>query len=726
MMKLLKVLLGILLLVTACTTKEIIPPTRVVLKETVTTPITVSPESTNALAVPSATPIFTPLPTATFIASPIPTLLPTPTPLSVPTSEFVNSELQFSIVDQFGGRMQAIDVAGDKAYIGVGPRLQVIDIADPNSPQFLGQSEAFPSMVQDIDIVDDIAYVALGQGGVRIMDVSDPTNITVKSAFGFDGQYGRFDLTVDENVLYGVGSNYGGGGRVYLYDVTDASNPVHLTADTYPSVYTETPPVIVNGYLYTIGNSSDNKSHELNIFSYDDPLTPKLEGSVTVEGAYSYFTVVDNLLYLISYAINKPDALKVIDITDPTQPFVVGELTIDDPRDPGDIAVVNGYAYVLDNQYTGTPCGYEVYIFDVSDPTNVQEVNLMSQAMCSDEFVVVDNQFYIAEPHQMRILDVSSPTELTEIGRYAVPLAAGQPTRILTVNSNAYVFEAIEETLSIWDISNSRTPTALASPMPLIGGGAFGVANDLLYVPGWKSFRVFSLADLAQPELIVDEPGGVHSATGEPAGIVATGISLELVNSESIPVASALNQDSEGYVGVIFTQPDRFIYVASRKALPFEPEYWQLEIYDATNPAGLELVGVTPLPGMTRTITTKDNYVYVIWGEDYSSGRPDAILGELLVIDVSDMASPQIVASLPLPPHVTTATIKGDYLYFGVFDVYNDSISGLYAINISTPSHPYLAGFKQLADGVQSIAQVDDLFYIASGDGGVHLLETNR
>jgi hypothetical protein len=621
--------------------------------------------------------------------------------------------------------MQAIDVVGNRAYIGVGPRLQVIDITVPNSPRLLGQSEAFSALIQVVDIVDNYAYVVLGQGGVGIIDIRDPANMTTTSMFGFDTKI--VDLAVDQNILYGITPDDGSGGRVYLYDVTDVSSPIQLTTGT--SVKTKTSPVIVNGYLYTREGSFSNNNHKINIYSYDDPLTPELKGSISSETSYLYFQIVDNLLYLFGTGFNSP-VLKVVDITDPNQPLMVGELTVNERRQPLGTSVVNGYAYVLDSQYTGTPCGYEVYIFDVSEPTNIQEVNRISEGICSNHFVTVGNQLYVAEPHQMRILDLSNSTELTEIGRYSVPLGGGKPTRLLADGNNTYIFEAINQTLSIWDISSAHAPSALGPPMPLPGGDAFGVANDLIYASGLvgerQRFRIFSLTDLSQPELIMDELSGVYTATGEPAGYVATGTSLEVVNSEGLPLAPALNRDYEGYVGVTFIQQDQFIYVASVKALPFEPEYWQLEIYDATNLAGLELVGVMPIPfsgsGRVKTIAVKDDCVYVIWGENYVFSEDNY---KLLVTDVSDKSSPQIVAQLQLPPDATVSTIMGDHLYFGAFYEYDDSISGLYAVNISTPLQPYLAGFMQLAGGVQSIAQVGDLFYIASGDGGVHLLEAN-
>ena len=82
--------------------------------------------------------------------------------------------LNVELVGQIGGASYAVAISGTLAYLGVGPRLIVLDVSDPTSPSVLGQTEHFPSIVHHIAIDGSIAYVANWEGGLRIVDISDP------------------------------------------------------------------------------------------------------------------------------------------------------------------------------------------------------------------------------------------------------------------------------------------------------------------------------------------------------------------------------------------------------------------------------------------------------------------------------------------------------------------------------------------------------------------------
>jgi hypothetical protein len=51
------------------------------------------------------------------------------------------------IVGQIGGSSYAVAVQGDYAYLGVGPRLVVLDISDPSDPTMLGQTDVLGDVV---------------------------------------------------------------------------------------------------------------------------------------------------------------------------------------------------------------------------------------------------------------------------------------------------------------------------------------------------------------------------------------------------------------------------------------------------------------------------------------------------------------------------------------------------------------------------------------------------
>ena len=77
------------------------------------------------------------------------------------------------LVGQIGGATDTVAVQGRYAYIGLGPRLAVVDISNPARPTLVGQSAILPDLVEDVAVSGTLAYVADGDGGLRVIDVSN-------------------------------------------------------------------------------------------------------------------------------------------------------------------------------------------------------------------------------------------------------------------------------------------------------------------------------------------------------------------------------------------------------------------------------------------------------------------------------------------------------------------------------------------------------------------------
>jgi len=80
------------------------------------------------------------------------------------------------LVGQIGGTCQAVAVQGRYAYIGLGPRLAVVDISNPAQPALVGQSAMLPDVVLDVAVSGTLVYVADRDGGLRVIDASDPAH----------------------------------------------------------------------------------------------------------------------------------------------------------------------------------------------------------------------------------------------------------------------------------------------------------------------------------------------------------------------------------------------------------------------------------------------------------------------------------------------------------------------------------------------------------------------
>lgn len=69
-------------------------------------------------------------------------------------------DAELSVMGQMGGDMAAIDTAGDLAYVGIGPRLVVVDVSDPALPRVRGQTPVLPGLVKGIDVEGTLVYAA--------------------------------------------------------------------------------------------------------------------------------------------------------------------------------------------------------------------------------------------------------------------------------------------------------------------------------------------------------------------------------------------------------------------------------------------------------------------------------------------------------------------------------------------------------------------------------------
>ncbi|MFK8110871.1 MAG: SdrD B-like domain-containing protein, partial [Rubripirellula sp.] len=121
-----------------------------------------------------------------------------------------------------------MDVVGaDRAYLAVGDGgLVVVDIPDPTNLLELGRFNT-PGSAVDVDTDGTIAYVADATGGLRILDISDPANIV---------ELGSTNLVTPEAVLVeGTIAYVAGGGALTLLDVSDPANIRVIDSETIPA-----------------------------------------------------------------------------------------------------------------------------------------------------------------------------------------------------------------------------------------------------------------------------------------------------------------------------------------------------------------------------------------------------------------------------------------------------------------------------------------------------------
>jgi hypothetical protein len=170
------------------------------------------------------------------------------------------------LVGQIGGPTKAVAVSGSYAYVGVGPRLVILNVSDPSAPRMVGQTEPLPGAVWDVAVSGGYAYVAdEWYGGLRIIAVSDPAHPYEVGAYDTPG--------------WAVGVAVSGG---YAY-VADGDDGLRIIAVSDPA-------------------------HPYEVGFYD---TPGSAWDVAVSGGYAY--VADDWA-----------GLRIIAVSDPAHPYEVG------------------------------------------------------------------------------------------------------------------------------------------------------------------------------------------------------------------------------------------------------------------------------------------------------------------------------------------------------------------------------------------------------------------
>lgn len=259
--------------------------------------------------------------------------------------------------------------SGKYAYVtnGYGLSLSVIDVSDLTRPRIVGSYDirdvptrvsTMPYNATAVCVAGDHAYVADGgtEGGLRVMDVSDPTEPCL---VGFCGIRFATQVCVLGSYAY-VAAN-----GLHVIGVTDPGSPNEVgyccvldCGLPYGSVD------VSGGYAYLACKTG------LRVIDISDPGNPRAVGicdtfkparEIHVSGRYAYVTAGYH-------------GFRVVDVSDPENPSEVGYCACDAPEPPASsmrgVWVAGRYAYATDSDHVE----YGLRVIDVSDPGNPHEV----------------------------------------------------------------------------------------------------------------------------------------------------------------------------------------------------------------------------------------------------------------------------------------------------------------------------------------------------------------
>lgn len=389
----------------------------------------------------------------------------------------------------------------------------------------------------------------------------------------------------------------------------------------------------------------------------------------------------------------------------------------------------SSYLHIVDILYPGWPLWSSTYVGGILD------------------MVEKDGILYIISGDRLQIWNVQTHNNPYFLGSLTIDFYYSD--RIVVSGQYAYVTQG-SGGLRIIDVSDSAAPVQVGQYETLHVTWDTIYEGDRAYL-AHDTDGVFTLdmTDLSRPELIHawEMPGVARHLAGEDERLYAAalngGLRIASLADPSAPAELGAYEDISAWRVEV---ADNLAYVIHSVAN--QPDF--LRVLDASDPAGVLLLGELELPSIIWDLEKVGDIIYVGAGDDgiriidvsdphapvevdqvYRSNVHELVArngllyvtcfdsfdGGLYIFDISDPAAPLQLSWLNetgvAPGHISLA---GDYAYIGDFEY-------LHCILISDPTAPIDLGEYTMPGDFFTVTSRDELVLVSDGVAGLQLVE---
>lgn len=607
----------------------------------------------------------------------------------------------------------SLDVFNGYAYVAAGQDgMLVYDLSSP-TPQLAGSYTPGSFNALKISVTTNRAAVyalSTPNHGIRVIDTTDPASPVYKS-FILTGVLSIRDmeLSSDGSTLY-VATDLG----LRIYDLTDPVNPVQLTLDpafTF-SDYTlslELAETVSSKTLFV--SSKSGGIGTINVFDVTDP-----ENSLTTTGTVTNLNILEEMTFsgtkIYAAGLNS-QILNIIDISTPSAPNVIGTWNSGDWVMRG-VVVKNNTAYIAD-WLRG------VAVIDVTDPalpvlSGAYDTpgRAFDLALHNNNIVVADNEI------GLQVLDVTTPSSIQPIRSFGSSVSG----RDVTVR-NGKAFLADEgssgQGLVAYDVSNPLSPSILGTffagtssrpaSVKLQGNYALTASSNGLKILNVKQPSAMSLVGEYLPwatkytSIELTQNYAYVGTDGSPGKLITFDIS-DMTNPVLIDTDSIYEFDY--YPINSIAKDGNSIYLGSSGGL------YAADLTDPANPvmlnstnaivSGLNCFDITAVANMA--IFSQTSYL----GDNFD------------LVDTSNL--PSVTTKSKFSLNANGVAVAGRYLYVSNDEDYSaDPQPSLFIFDIVDPANPSLAGFFDLPDIGRFVDIADGYAYIAMKTKGIAMMQ---
>jgi hypothetical protein len=495
---------------------------------------------------------------------------------------------------------------------GSGAGVLVFDISDPSNPTRLSQI-AVNGLIMQICMRDSLLYVSSYGNGIEVFDLADPSNPAMISQVDIPAR----DFCLKDTFAYCVAED-----SLRIVNIADLGNPFQVGA-CWDSSYTIS---ISGNYVYTGGR------WKLSAINVSNPQNPQVVNylpvwvyTLTVDGNHLYcvlntggFTIYNisnpsNIwqesqlntvggvdIYKLGYFVYLPGFV-VVDVSDPVNPYVVGDTAL--PVYAQAVWVNNnfGYAYVA-NDYVGLTA------VNINNPTNpIASASIYGADDSRDVFVQGDYAYVANQRKGLKIIDVADPSIPYEIGEYDT-IGANPITQTSWVRDTlAYV--PLFQRFKILNVSNPSSPQLTGICSTVQGGEDIFIKDTFAFIIEGRIFQPIKINNPAAPEslprywlpdvatawTLFIQDTFAYIADGD------SGLRILNISNPATPFEAGYLLTSDAVYGLYVK--DSFAYLAALGA--------GLRIVNVGNPAAPQEIGYYIAPGWTRDVWIVDTIAYV-------------------------------------------------------------------------------------------------------------------
>jgi len=307
--------------------------------------------------------------------------------------------------DDLWGAAFDVECSGETAWVCASSSVIAVDVADRSKPVALGSIE-FPEIAREIAVDGNVACLAGGSAGLRVLDISDVCQPREIASLALPGWSARVD--VDSGRVLVLGER-----RLFVCDLSDHRSPKLLATHDFSRKVLRIQVAGNRAYIQAYASieifdvSSPSKLSRIG--SYEPPkVSYQRIGGFHVEG---------NRLH-----ITDKDSYRLIDVTDPQNPVEIGACLIPgggDPVNPDEVFGSKGRAFVIN--LIGS--NESILVIDLTHPDRPAvlgscRVGGQAHAHVSDIEVSGDTAFVSVALGGVLLVDVTDPANPTELTRF--------------------------------------------------------------------------------------------------------------------------------------------------------------------------------------------------------------------------------------------------------------------------------------------------------------------